>query len=38
MMVWKQILTWLGVMSVLTLVAMGLWYLLCGGDMSTASL
>lgn len=38
MKVWKQILTWLGVMSVLTLVAMGLWYLLCGGDMSTASL
>ena len=33
-----RILTWLGIMAVLTLLAMGLWMLACGGSQSTESL
>ena len=34
----RKIITWLGVMALLTLIAMGLWYLLLGGSQTTASL
>lgn len=33
-----QIIVWLGVMAALTLLALGIWYLACGGSQSTASL
>ena len=36
--IFVRILTWLGIMAVLTLLAMGLWLLACGGSQSTASL
>ena len=33
-----RILTWLGIMAVLTLIAMGFWLVACGGSQSTESL
>jgi hypothetical protein len=34
----KRILTWLAIMAVLTLLAMGIWYIVFGGSQSTESL
>ena len=34
----KRIVTWLGIMAVLTLLAMGLWLILCGGAQTTVGL
>lgn len=33
-----QIIVWLGIIAVLTLLGMGIWYLACGGSQTTASL
>ena len=33
-----RIFVWLGIMAVLTLLAMGIWYLACGGEQTTTSL
>ena len=35
---WAKIFVWLGIMAVLTLLAMGLWLVLFGGSQSTSSL
>ena len=38
MKIFTRIVTWLGIMAVLTLLAMGLWLILSGGSQSTESL
>ena len=38
MKIFQRILTWLAIMAVLTLLAMGIWYVACGGSQSTESL
>ena len=38
MNLFKRILTWLAIMAVLTLLAIGVWYGVCGGSQSTESL
>ena len=38
MQIVKRIIAWLGIMAVLTLLAMGLWLIVCGGTQTTVSL